>query len=440
MGYRRALILLLAVSLATVSRAQPPSEELLQRATARVAANYGKFVSLTCVETIERDYYRPRKPPPRTNCPEVMYDRRNEMPMWLSFRDRLRLEVAVSSRGEIHAWPGSSRFSESSLNALVGHGPLGTGPFGVLLNLIFFHDVKKFAPLGEVAIDGRRSLTYQFSVPAADSHFMVRSEEDDALLVAGYEGVVRIDAETGDPIAVTVTANDPPAATGACQTTSTVQLKRSLVRGEEILMPELGRLVFVGSTGIETRSRITFSACRQYSSESTVTFGSEGASKPVGPGGARPLARRVPDSIPFEMELLNSIDSDTAAAGDRFTARLTEPLKDGRRLIAPKGAVVEGRISDVWIQFNPRQVVMFGLLPESVDTKGGNERLAARLDTRMKVISAQMKKRKGLEFLLPERGQSAHQFRLDGTHAILPKGFRSNWVTALPKMIKDSVP
>jgi hypothetical protein len=423
MGHYATLSLLLAAALSV------SGDEMLGRATRRVLENYRKFRSVTCVETIERDYYRPRTPmlPGRR---QVMEERRQGSVSWLCSRDRLRLEVAISSAGEIHSWPGASRFSDSPLASLVSTGPIATGPFGVLLNLIFIQDVKAFARVGELTVDGHRSLTYQFSVPPGDSHFFVRSQDNAKWLVSGYEGGVRIDAESADPISFAVAANNPPPATGLCQTMSSVQMQRTKLHDEDILLPDAAGLHFIGSTGNETRSRITFSNCRLYSSESTVKFYTEGdEAAAIRPAAITPVPLAIPDSIPFSMELLASIDSDVAAAGDRFTARLREPLKDGRRVIAPKGAVVEGRISDVEITFHPEQMVTFALVPEFVESGESKRRMAARLDTRIQTLARERKKRKGFEFVLPNTGDYVHQFRLGGTHRVLPQGFVSEWVT-----------
>jgi hypothetical protein len=130
------------------------------------------------------------------------------------------------------------------------------------------------------------------------------------------------------------------------------------------------------------------------------------------------------------MELLTPFDSDTAAAGDHFDARLTAPLRDGKRLIAPKGALIEGRVSDVEIDFRPAQVVTFGLIPESLEIGGARVPFAARLDPQPFIVAKAQKRPKKLQFYLPARAEYLHEFRFTGCHAILPKGFVSDWLTA----------
>src|SRR5262249_23717921 len=151
---------------------------------------------------------------------------------------RLRLEVAVAEKGEIYAWPGASRFADLPLASLV-KGPIGTGPFGVILNLVFMRDVKAFLPMGNSDVNGRRWFDYSFNVAPEDSHFLLKSADNKDWIVSGYEGATHIDAQTGDPVDVRITAVNPPAVTGVCETTYSVRLKRTKVRDEDILLPDL---------------------------------------------------------------------------------------------------------------------------------------------------------------------------------------------------------
>ena len=142
-----------------------------------------------------------------------------------------------------------------------------------------------------------------------------------------------------------------------------------------------------------------------------------------------PVPTYIPEVLPFAFELAAAIDTDTAAAGDRFAGRLTMPLRNGRMVIAPKGARIEGRISDLEMGFYPKEAVLIGLIPESIEIHGVKTPFAATLDTRRDVVAKEVKGRKGLEFLLPHPGQHAHLFRFPGSHNVMQKGFTSYWLT-----------
>ena len=432
MGYRQALILVLA---ATAIAADSESEEVLKRAAKKVSENYSSIRSYTCMETIERDYYRPRAATLPRECPVLMKQRQNPTPdmiLLLWSRDRLRLEVATSRLGEIQSWPGASRFSDEGIDALVREGPIGTGAFGTLLRVIFVEDVKNFGLAGETILEGRRRFVYTFAVPASESHYRVKAVDDSSWLTVGYEGVLYLDAETADPIQLKVVMNDLPLASGACQAGSSLTFSRTASSGQDILIPAVARQTFISPTGRETRNTMTFSNCRQYSVDSTVSYYSAFDDTPAGRRAMKPLEPGIPDLLPFSMELLTPLDSDTAAAGDRFVARLAAPLREGKRLIAPKGAIIEGRVSDVDLGFHPAKTVAFGLIPESLEIGGAKVPLVARLDFSPRIVAKELRRRKGLEFFLPPPGEYAHEFRFDGGHVVLRKGFVSEWLTAAP--------
>ena len=429
----------LVMSAADVKEAaRRESVDVLKRATARMVANSDAQQSLTCVETIQRVYYHPLANTLPRYCPQLMEQRQHPSPdlkllTWM--QDRLRLEVASSARGEIYSWPGASRFSDGDIATLIHSGPIGTGPFGVMLNLIFMRDVKSFVIADDSVVDGRRCLSYKFAVSVENSHFLVKSINSETWVPAAYEGIVHVDPETADPIEMTVVSNSLPPAAGMCQTSSTQHFKRNKMGDDDVLLADTTKQRFVGATGAETETAITFSACRQYSAESTVSFYAAEPSPGTPARVVKPNAvpKTIPVGVSFSMELLTPIDSDTAAEGDRFTARLKEPLLDGPRLIAPKGALVEGRVSDVKVAYKPDMSVTIGLLPQTLEIRGVKTRFTARLDFRPKVVAKERKKQKGLDFALPSPGEYANQFELPGARATLSKGFVSDWVTALPR-------
>jgi hypothetical protein len=436
MDYRQTIGLLLAAAIAPSSAGvalAAECDEVLKRTAAKVAASYNSIHTYTCVETIQRDYYRPRGNTLPRDCQVLMQQRQHptiDMALLLGSRDRLRLEVATSSRGEINSWPGASRFADSGIETLVREGPIGTGAFGTLLSLMFTSDVKKFGFVGDVTEAGRRYLIYTFSVPVTDSHYRVKTQDNSAWLTVGYEGVLHVDAETADPLRVTTVTSNMPLAVGVCQTASTLNFKHDASVGEELLLPVQAGQHFISPNGNETQNTITFSSCRQYSSESSISYyAPPDPAAPAGHAAAKPRPLEIPEWLPFSMELLTTIDTDISAAGDRFSARLATPIRDSRRVIAPKGAMIEGRVSNVEIGFRA-EVVAIGLLPETIEIQGAKVPFAARLNLNAAIVAKEQRARKGLQFFLPAPGQVPHEFRLPGTHNVLAKGFLSEWLTA----------
>jgi hypothetical protein len=266
-------------------------------------------------------------------------------------------------------------------------------------------------------------------VSASDSHYRLSSPYDPISPAIKYEGVLLVDVETADPVRLLVVTRELPLASNLCETASTLNFRHGTAGDSDVLLPAFAAQHFISPTGKEARNTISFSNCRKYSSESTVTFNPRPAETIVAHLASTPaLPPAIPEQLSFSMELLTPFDSDTAAAGDRFIARLTAPLRDGNHLIAPKGATVEGRLSDVEIEFHPAEKVTFGLIPESLQIHGSKVPLAAQLDVYAQVRK-EHRKLKGLQFYLPAPGERPHQFLLVGRHAVLPKGFTSEWLT-----------
>jgi hypothetical protein len=291
--------------------------------------------------------------------------------------------------------------------------------------------VKQFLFAGAAEVAGRRQLIYTFKVLVSDSHYRVKAPNAGDWLTVGYEGVLYVDAETADPVRVTVATRDVPPAANVCRTTSTLKFHRDASVAEDALLPVTTAQRFINPDGTEVQNTITFSNCRQYSSESTITFYTPAPeSTPARRVVAAPQSPDIPEWLPFTMEMITPIDTDTAAAGDRFRARLGSSLRDGRFTIAPKGTLIEGRVSHLEVGYRPKEVVVIGLKPESMEIRGVKVPFSARLDLSRSVVAEQQKKRKGLMFLLPARGELPQELRLPGTHNVLKKGFTSHWLTA----------
>jgi hypothetical protein len=185
-------------------------------------------------------------------------------------------------------------------------------------------------------------------------------------------------------------------------------------------------LKFLYESGRETENITTFSSCREYRAESALHFDQPG----VAPG-QKPATKAQPDTVPrglrFTMQLVTPIDSDKAAAGDRFTAKLTGSLVDskGHRL-ARSGTLVTGRLTRVQIRMATSDVVLM-VRPETLEVPGGAMRINAFRN--VPKYSALEKK----EIVLRDRGEEGSEaFVLRGLHVVLPKGFRSEWSTSPP--------
>ncbi|HEV3201279.1 MAG TPA: hypothetical protein VGZ73_25440 [Bryobacteraceae bacterium] len=426
---RYALILALATPLAAGTEHDPV--EVLSLATRKAVATSRQIPNYSCVETVNREYFRPAANNLPRACEALMEVRRHptlDMVLHRFATDRLRLDVSMTHRGEIFSWVGASKFDDAGIDHVVRNGPMGTGAFGGLLFLVFQSDVKRFTFVGDPVVDGRGLFEYSFQVQKPHSNYKVRV--GNSWVLTGYTGTIRVDPETGELVGIRVETAELPRATGECM--STLDLKFEMVRlgDAEFLLPRVARQRFVSPTGSEVENTTEFGNCREYRGESTVIF--EEAPPPAGNRARGALA--TPVSVPFgsrfTLALTLPISSDTAAAGDPFTGSLVQPLRDpGQKVLAPKGTVVEGHLLRVESFRMPPQVVVV-LRPEALEIKGSRVPLAAIPDWQRAMMDARNRGRKRMEFDLPQPGEDhSGVFRFPGENIVIPRGFQSDWRT-----------
>lgn len=427
--WRRSAVLLVTV-LAHAADRDPAS--VLQQVRSKVLETSKSLVNYTCVETVTRNYFRPAASRLPRACPLLMELRTHPTPD-LELRpfstDRLRLEVTIVDRGEIYSWAGASRFNDAGIYRLVRGGPIGTGAFGGFLITVFFADPKKFGFLGNRTLDGRKLLEYSFNVPASDSHYEVKLK--DSWYHTAYTGVFLVDPETSDVVRMTVQTGELPAAAECCQSNTTLDFENVEIGRYRFLLATRSRQHWIYPTGDEAENTTVFSSCREYLGQSSVTFLPEGGAAPSAEQ-TRALSRpsAVPEGLRLAFALDAAIDVNTAAAGDAFTGHLTEPLRDRKgKGLAPKGALVEGRLLRVETFANPQQAFVV-MRPDAVETKGGKLRLAALRDWQR--IANESRSRKGVPVYLPAPGEDrAGVFQFPGDRVLIPKGFRSEWRTIM---------
>ena len=327
--------------------------DVLARAIQKAIERARTIPNYTCVETVTRVYFQPAAVSLPRDCAILLEQRRRRTPdivLNAYATDRLRLDVTMSSRGEIFSWSGASRFEDHDIDHVVRNGPMGTGSFGGFLTTIFTSDAKRFVFERSLSVNGRVTMEYSFQVAQPDSHYKVKLNQD--WTYVPYSGTFQVDPESGDVLSMAVTTGASPPATGMCQSTTLLDFARVRIGNEQFMLPGHARQRFVYPSVEETENSTTFTNCREFRGESTVTFSPE---EPAPPGAAKRASTAAEIVIPrgqrFGLELTAPIATDTAAAGDPFTAKLSDTLRDDRnKVLAPKGSIVAGRL----LRLHPR--------------------------------------------------------------------------------------
>jgi hypothetical protein len=301
------------------------SEAAIQLIRAQMVENLRRQPNYTCLETLDRSTKYARGPD-----------------TW----DRARLEVALVDGKEVFAWPGSDRFEHTDPSDLIPGGTTSNGSFALHAANIFRSGIARFRRTGEETVGNRTLSQYEYRVPREESgrnNWNLMSENRHATV--GAHGTFLVDPVNRDVLRLEVIADDIPSEIGMTSVVDRVDYERVHIGDEQFLLPVAGELAIV-APGRENRNVTRFTDCRQFGAQSTIVFDEEVAESPSAKnsrGGAR-QELHLPGDLLLKLALLEEIDWEQAAAGDRLRAELREAVRRGERVLAPKGAVASGRI------------------------------------------------------------------------------------------------
>ena len=406
---------------------------VLLRAKAKIAERSARLPRYTCMENVERKYYRPLGRALPAACSALMTQRPDpavNMALRLSSSDRLRINVALVDNTEIYSWAGASRFGDNdSIDKLVPRGPIGTGVFAGLLDVIFLLDGQQFYYQTRPAGEGGGLIEYSFRVSAAGSHYRARVE--DSWQPIAYSGTVTVDSRTDDVVRLTIDSAELPRSTGICQIREAVEFAPGEIAGQPLLLPSSVRQRFVSPSGGEVENAIQLTSCHEYAAESSISFGPPEPA-PAANGGGTPAAQPVlPEGLHFTLDLTSPIDTDHAAAGDNFQARLVHPIHARKaRISIPAGAIVQGRLLRVETLRTRPQRVRLALSLRTILVNGAGIAVRATRDWNS-VMNRAGPYQTPPRILLPLPGEGASGvFEFSGSHVVVPEGFRSDWWSA----------
>ncbi len=351
----RWLSICLAVQACLAQQDLPPDVLLLAKIKVKMAENLNRLPNYTCEQTVERSR---RRTPARK----------------FELLDTVRLEVALVEGKELYGWPGANRIVESEIGHLVG-GTIGNGDFGLLARSIFLGGGGLFTYAGETSLDRQKTVRYDYRVPLLSSGYHLKVPPNES--VVAYHGSFWVEPDTLDLVRLDVTADGIPFYLGLESATKTLEYRRTAIGGSEFLLPLDAELVMTDLGGTENRNRTRFHGCRQYAGESVLSFADP---PPDAPAQEKPRIAEVelPDEFLTELELVTPIDSNNTAVGDAVEASLRHNLKERGRLIAPKGAILKGRITQLQKQ---GRSFTFSIAFQSLEFPDGHASLTGRDNT-----------------------------------------------------------
>ena len=314
-GMGRALWAILALAVG----AARGGDDQISRIRARVAERTARIPNYTCLETIERRWYRGEHA-----ASQVL--------------DRLRIEVAVVEDREQFAWPGESGYESSELQEVLRRGVTKYGDFAGFLSGIFVTGAATYTLVGEQPANGRRAIRYDYRVPKSSGYIQAR---DGVRAVIGYHGSFWVDPETLELTRLEIEGDDIPVELKTPSVKLAIDYGLVAVGAGNFLLPETTDVRVTSDHGLESRTVTGFSGCRQFVAESSISFGEQPVEQEGKQGGA---GAELPAGVTLEAEWAAPIDRKTAAAGDVVQARLRKGAKTKGGILIPKGAVLQGRI------------------------------------------------------------------------------------------------
>ena len=403
---------MIAVALLAQDSVLAPEILLLSRAKTHMVGSLKNQPNYTCLETIERSKREGRRKK-------------------FELIDVLRLEVALVGGKEHFAWPGSKKFEDTEIGDLVpAGGAIGSGIFASHAHAIFVGNVAGFHFEG-FSEDGK-TAKFHFTVPQGFSGYVVKNGRGDQATVA-YHGSFRIDKELQRVTRIEVEADDIPVRVEIKSATNSMDYGDIRIGERDYWLPVSASLKIENLlTPSEFTNAIRFSGCRQFSGESTLSFGDAPAD--LHPEPVKQEIVKIPKDTTLTISLDRELDQAELATGDAIEARLAGAVKHRGIEYFPKGARVEGHI--VLLRNIPGGSTAVIRFERIVDRNGDGNRssvLNAVPDAQTPNVSPRIgsaASQRSLSGSAKTPGEATISTRGGPLH--LPKGFRITWVTLEP--------
>jgi hypothetical protein len=168
---------------------------------------------------------------------------------------------------------------------------------------------------------------------------------------------------------------DLPRSGNACAAEHTLDYNKVQVNGATLLLPAMAQMVIINRDRTKSVNQTTFSACHEFVGQSEVHFGNK--TEKTAPSLPVPAGLGVTGDLPFEIAIMQDIDTRTAAAGDPIRCELATPIRDGEKVVAPAGTPVAARILQLTRHYGFRNSVTLAFRLESILFGGSARTLSA---------------------------------------------------------------
>lgn len=407
--------LLVAIGLLAFPAELPQGVILLSRVKLKMRRNLARIPNYTCLETMVRTTRAPERMIIAAPGKSVPYRR----------TDVLRIEVAEVDGDELFAPPGNHDFKKMSLSELGRGGLIGNGTFSLLANAIFASNNPDYHYIGEETVDGVNLLRFDFRVSQLVSGFEVQTSYGKAIV--GYHGSFWADARTFDAVRVEMSADDIPPRLGTDQAGNRIDFAPVRIGSSYALLPQSGETSMRQIRGWDSRNEITFTHCREYGVETTISFTEPVETAEAG-GGTRNV--ELPPGLELTIRLDTPVDSEKALAGDLIRGRVEADAMLKGKVLVHKDALVSGRLRRLEQHLEGWPYVLARLEFTEIEFEGKTARFLAELEKVIPGPGAERIKRVVTKEVpgiggLPGVGTLS----VPGNRMLLPAGTRMIWKT-----------
>lgn len=319
---RVGLLCLFAMSLLAQSLQQ---EDILRLARIKnaIKRHLESMPNYTCLQTVERYQQYPNA--------------RRE-----SLVDVLRLEVAFVSGREMFGWPGSTSFEDGELRELITTGAFSTGGFVLHARAIFLGDGTSFRGMGSEVLDGVPAWRYDYDTAQFRSGYQIRNPTRGISARVAYHGSIWARKDNLELIRITIDADEIPLEIEIEHATDRLEYQMARIGSNEALLPLRSEIRITDNKGRLAINKTRLSRCKQYSGESTLSFDDVSEADAEASKVRRELI--FDPHTELELALDQGLNHGEMAVGDAIQATLHRDVKNGKTVIAQKGAIAKGRI------------------------------------------------------------------------------------------------
>jgi hypothetical protein len=211
---------------------------------------------------------------------------------------------------------------------------------------------------------------FEYTVPQSKSHYMFRTGTGGKGIV-GYHGTFYAAPATAELKRLVVDASEFPSGE-VCRVYDTMDYNTVKIGSGEFLLPEVSRMTVLYRVGQESENETHYSACHEFTGESTIRFDDPDEAGSASAAAAKAL-KALPPRTQIRVKINPPINSETAAAGDPITGVVEREVKQKGQVVVRTTDRLHGRLLRLEQFMVPSPYWVVAIRFESIERDGVEE-------------------------------------------------------------------